>query len=230
LGSARERSLALSGDAKRQLWEQRKPKGKPKRYKAVMKQVVGMPFSGSLDQNIEREIVKDLVIASQRKFDDPGLYFSEQRKLLDQALNRMLAKLRTLIEPRVKIYLQSIAEQLLDVKTDLCWSATKNNCQNFCNSMVKSNIFGPLVNNTDDSSNANANSLYLISFVCPQEGYVKRPVKTKYDVPSGLTEEYLLKFRYGRHDEADIIDTLQEYWYDWGAFGRPLYKYQDLFP
>jgi hypothetical protein len=29
-------------------------------------------------------------------------------------------------------------------------------------------------------------------------------------VPNGLTEEYLLKFHYGRHDESDIIDTLAE--------------------
>ena len=46
----------------------------------------------------------------------------------------------------------------------------------------------------------------------------------------GLTEEYLLKFQYGRHDNSDIIDTLQEYWYDWGDFRDYLYIYQDVFP
>ena len=41
----------------------------------------------------------------------------------------------------------------------------------------------------------------------------------------------MLRFRFGRHDESDIIDTLQEYFYDWGAFGHHLYhNYQDLFP
>jgi len=50
-----------------------------------MKQVIGAPFSGLLNQQLELEIVNDLVNASRRKFDDPGLHFSEQRKLLDQA-------------------------------------------------------------------------------------------------------------------------------------------------
>ena len=46
-------------------------------------------------------------------------------------------------------------------------------------------------------------------------------------MPNGLTEEYLLKFRYGRHEESDAIDALQEYWV---AFGGPIYPYQALFP
>jgi hypothetical protein len=59
---------------------------------------------------------------------------------------------------------------------------------------------------------------------------VKERIKTKFDVPNGQIEEYLLKFRFGRHDDADIVDTLQEYWHDWGAFGGHIYKYQGLFP
>lgn len=69
------------------------------------------------------------------------------------------------------------------------------------------------MNGFGGSDGVDASSLYLMSFVCPQEGYVNPRVRTKFDVPSGLTEEYLLKFRYGRY-EADIIDTLQEYWHD----------------
>jgi hypothetical protein len=55
--------------------------------------------------------------------------------------------------------------------------------------------------------------------------------QSKRDVQYGLTEEYRMRFRnYGHHDESDIADTLFGYWYGWGAFGSPLYKYQDLFP
>ena len=72
--------------------------------------------------------------------------------------------------------------------------------------------------------------LYLMSFVCRPGAYVKQKTKSKFDVPNGLTEEYLLKFRYGRHDESDLIDTLAEYWYDWGNFEGPIYRYQDVFP
>lgn len=39
----------------------------------------------------------------------------------------------------------------------------------------------------------------------------KETVLSKYDVPNGVAEEYLLKFRYGCHGESDVIDALQEY-------------------
>ena len=69
-----------------------------------------------------------------------------------------------------------------------------------------------------------------MSFVCRPGAYVKAKTKSKFDVPNGLTEEYLFKFRYGRHDESDIIDSLAEYWYDWGSFESGIYPYQDVFP
>lgn len=85
--------------------------------------------------------------------------------------------------------------------------------------------------------------LYLLSFLVRAESYsFTEKTSSKHDVPNGLTEEYLLKFRFGRHDDSDIIDTLAEYWTDWaGLFssssisgrgegeGFP-YDYQDLFP
>jgi hypothetical protein len=92
------------------------------------------------------------------------------------------------------------------------------------------------------STSPHPQPLYLMSFVCRPGNYYKpdsdnkyeywnpSPVRSKYDVPCGLTEEYLLRFRYGQHSNSDIIDTQQEYWNDWGAFGGSLYKYQDLFP
>lgn len=197
-----------------------------------MKQVVGGAFSGLLDSRLEHEIISGLVSASKRRFDDPGLHTSEQRKLVDESLDWLLSKIKVLIASRVDVYLRSIASSLLDPATNLHWSATKNNCQDFCDALVSLDTFGALVSPTSismDDGNG-ASPLYLMSFVCRPAGSVHRPVKTKFDVPSGLTEEYLLKFRYGRHDDADIVDTLQEYWYDWGAFGGNLYQYQDLFP
>jgi hypothetical protein len=196
-----------------------------------MKQVVGAAFSGLLDQDLECGIISGLVTASKRSFDDPGLHASEQRKLLDESLDWLLPKIKVLIDSRVRVYLRNIASSLLDAGTNLHWSATKNNCQSFCDALVSIDKFGALVPPTSTSDSGEGTSpLYLVSFVCRPAGYVNRPVRTKFDVPSGLIEEYLLKFRYGRHDEADIVDTLQEYWHDWGAFGGNLYRYQDLFP
>jgi hypothetical protein len=192
-----------------------------------MKQVVGVPFTGALAREAEVDIVDDLLAASRCPFDDPGLSVSDRQTLLAGVLDPVLEKLKKVIGSRVKLYLQSIVERLLDRATKLGWSATANNCQRFCNSLIDPNLFEPLVNGP---RSAPEKPLYVMSFVCPDEGYLQRGVNTKYDVPSGLTEEYLLRFHFGRHDEADIIDANQEYWYDWGAFGGPLYKYQDLFP
>ncbi|KAI9768916.1 MAG: hypothetical protein M1840_004512 [Geoglossum simile] len=228
-----ERSLALSGDQKRTLWWRQALGGKPKRYKAAVKQVVGVAFSGLLDQQLEHDIVSGLIAASKRKFDDSGIHVSEQRKILNEVLEQLLSKIKVLIGSRVQVYLQTIASSLLNPHTILRWSATKNNCQNFCDALICQDTFGALmfpVSKAINDDGGTALPLYMMSFVCRPAGYVNRPVKTKFDVPSGLTEEYLLKFRYGRRDEADIVDTLQEYWYDWGAFGGNLYRYQDLFP
>ena len=187
-----------------------------------MKQIVGSPFTGLLPQDQELEIVRDILAASKEQFDNPGIPSSDQRAIIDACLGPILAKLKSLVQSRVTVYLDSIVSRLLSADTILTWSATKNNCQDFCNSLLDPAMFEPLVS---------PDSLYLMSFLCPDSGYLQPHPRSKYDVPSGLTEEYLLRFHFGRHDEADVIDALQEYWYDWGAFrGGPLYRFQPVFP
>ncbi|KAH7134603.1 hypothetical protein B0J13DRAFT_560762 [Dactylonectria estremocensis] len=230
LHSTPERNYAVDGSADRTLWQRKRQSESRKRYKAIMKQVVGAPFSGVLVQDKELEVVRDVLAACKQPFEDPGLPASDQIKLLDSALGPALDKLKALLGKRVRLYLESISKRLLDPDTKLTWSATGNNCQAFCNSIIDRNLFEPLVNGTMYKEDPEAYPLYSMSFVCPDEGYRQRGVRTKYDVPSGLTEEYLLRFHFGRHDEADIIDTYQEYWHDWGAFGGTLYRNQDLFP
>jgi len=105
---------------KRTLWEQSEIREKPpKRYKAAMKQVAGAPFSGLLDQNLERDIINALVNASQQRLGDPGLHITDQRRLLEQVLENLLSKLKLLMESRVSIYLESITKRLLDPQTSL---------------------------------------------------------------------------------------------------------------
>jgi uncharacterized membrane protein YgcG len=197
-----------------------------------MKQVVGSPFTGLSNAQLENDIIDGLISASRRSFDDPGLNASDREEYLKRLLNPLIDKLKALISSEVSIYLKTIVTRLLDPGTSLRWSATSNNCQNFCDSLLDWDTFGPLVAErlAGDSEDAPRNPLYIMSFLCRPAGYIRGQMKSKFDVPNGLTEEYLLKFRYGRHDEADIVDTLEEYWYDWGGFGKPLYKYQDLFP
>ncbi|TGJ84461.1 hypothetical protein E0Z10_g4333 [Xylaria hypoxylon] len=223
------RSLALSEDNTRLLWWQLRPPGRPKRFKSVMKQVIGSPFTSleSKDISLENSIIDKLISASHISFDDPGLSRQDYQKWMDKLILPIMADLKNLIKPRLHIYIHSITSRLLDAQTKLRWSPVSNNCQNFCDSILDLSIFGSLI---ASKYNHTQSPLYLISFACRPAGYNKPKIKSKFDVPQGLTEEYLLRFRYGRHDDSDIIDTLQEYWYDWGAFGKPLYRYQDLFP
>ena len=231
-----QRRLAIVEDEERNVWgqEQRHEVETRKRYKAVMKQVVGAPFTGLLssseDAEQQKRIIELLIEGSQQRFDDAGLHQKKRSSLLRDALKPVMERLKNLLGHRVKIYLSSVVYQLLNAKTSLRWSRTSNNCQTFCNNLIENSIFGSLTTGGGVEGPTSSSSLYLMSFVCPQEGYLKNRVRTKYDVPCGLTEEYLLKFHFGRHDEVDIIDDLQEYWYDWGAFGALLYKNQDLFP
>jgi len=191
-----------------------------------MKQIVGGAFCGFVNATLEQEIISDLISESQQDFDDPGLPIDQQKSLMEGALSRLYSKVELLLSSRVERILKILVLRLLDPDTDLHWDQQTNNCQNFCDALISSDTLGPLL----ATSKSDMEPLYLMSFVCRPGSYVHERVRTKYDVPNGQIEEYLLKFRFGRHDEADIVDTLQEYWHDWGAFGSHIYKYQGLFP
>jgi hypothetical protein len=227
-----EESLLLSDEDDRMLWSQKR-KREPKRYKCMMKQVVGGAFAGVFNPKLEEDII-DSLISESKVIPDPGLGYAVREKLLDSSIERLVSKLKDYIGSRVKIYLKSIADRLIDRSIELRWNFRTNNCQNFCDSLINRDLFGPLLpsSSTREGNNQvrNDSPPYILSFVCRPGSYTKGSVLSRYDVPNGLTEEYLLKFRYGRHEESDIIDMLQEYWYDWGAFGGPIYPYQDLFP
>jgi hypothetical protein len=224
-GRSIEYSLALNGDIKRSLHCQYRTDRKPKRYKAVMKQVVGGAFSGLSNEPLEEKIVDALLQESHRRFD---ISPSDEEAMLEQSTDKIVALLKRLIGPKIEVYLQNIASRLLNPGTNLHWNFHTNNCQTFCDSLLDQELFGSLL--APSFADRGMDPLYLMSFVSRPGSYDKDPIKTKFDVPSGLTEEYLLKFRYGRHEELDVIDTLQEYWHDWGAFGGHIYKYGDVFP
>ncbi|KIW99884.1 uncharacterized protein Z518_10812 [Rhinocladiella mackenziei CBS 650.93] len=231
---------AIAEDSRRTVWSQSHRQRGRKRYKAIMKQIIGVPFTGILDRKIEDSIVQTLIAGSDMPFDDPGLSLADQRKLIDSILLELMPKVKRLLESRVDVYLTSISQRLIHQDTKLRWSPTKNSCQSFCDAILNWDHFGqfipdnpppyPLSPGSQSQSQSRPHPLYLISFATRPSSYTRNKIATKFDVPSGLTEEYLLKFRYGRHEEADIIDTLHEYWFDFAAFGKHLYPNQTLFP
>ena len=181
-----------------------------------MKQTVGGPFQGVFPNVLEQEIVRDLISASQRYSEDPRLPKASWAKTLDAQVGILEMKIEQLISERVKIFLSRISEKLFDTHTRLKWSLTSNSCQDFCNTLLDWDFLGRFLGPSSPESNSPNEIAYLMSFVTRPGSYLREKVKSKFDVPNGLTEEYLLRFRRGRHDESDILDTLQEYWHDWG--------------
>ncbi|KAB2568772.1 hypothetical protein DBV05_g12549, partial [Lasiodiplodia theobromae] len=225
-----QRLIAISPSLPRTIYTQTKDKRAwvPKRIKAVMKQVIGSPFSGLSDGKKELQVIQELVRASQLKtLGDPSLSRAEQNKLVERILGHLLGRLKELFRDRLDTYLSDLTMKLFHPGTKIQWNARENNCQNFCDALINRRRLGLLI---DQNVGTKKPPLYLMSFVCRKEAYPVARVQTKLDVPSGLTEEYLLKFRFGLHQDSDIVDSLHEYWTDWGAFGTHLYPFQDLFP
>ncbi|KAK4206667.1 hypothetical protein QBC37DRAFT_434622 [Rhypophila decipiens] len=230
-----QHSLLLTGRTDRSLYSQQRPRT-PKRYKAMMKQVVGGAFCGFLDPQTEEHII-DALLEESSRIVDTGIPMTEKNACMDRCVSRIMLTLKNYLASRIEIYIHSIADRLLDPKVNLRWSFTDNNCQQFCDNIIDRDLFSslfaprtPTTPLTEPLAPDAPYPLYLMSFVCRPGAYVPERAWSKYDVPNGLTEEYLLKFRYGRHDESDMLDSLLEYFYDWGAFGGPIYPYQDLFP
>lgn len=214
-----QHALALSED--RTLYSQLQDQSKPKRYKTALKQVVGGLFTGLFSSEREDEIIQLVVSGSQKNLDDEEESPRNNKKLWNSVLEPILERLTKLLTPRINIMLQMVSQQLLNLDLKLRWNQRTNNCQNFCDNLINYDTYGNLVAASSITETLEDGPLYLMSFVCRPESYQKeRRVKTKYDVPSGLCEEYLLRFRYGFHLDSDIVDTLLEYWYDWGGFDR----------
>ena len=221
-------SLVIDGEDKAAWKQNRNPRrAERKRYKAIMKQVVGLPFSTLPDSGEERDIVKEVVEASASPpLHDAG---SQELQTYDAFLEGLLRKLRRVLGGRLETYLRSVVKRLLDPDTSLTWDPIANNCQTFCNSVLDRSLFKPLFGGPAKSGNGSS-PLYAISFVCPDEGYHQRIVRTKHDVAPGFTEEYLGNLYFGRHEESDLLDNCQEYWYDWAGLDKPICKHGELFP
>ncbi|RHZ43373.1 uncharacterized protein CDV56_101398 [Aspergillus thermomutatus] len=214
-------SLAVCGELERQLWRQ--PGIRPqklKRFQAILKQVVGTPFTGWPLSTAEHEIIELLVKASSDSA------YGTRSELQD--------KVKTFLSPWVSVYLRSIAGKLLDSKTTLAWDASTNNCQQFCDSLLDWQVFGPLLSEASilSSEKDPPQALYRVSFLC-RPGATQNPFShptTISDVPYGLTEEYIRRFHFGCYTGPDLIDSLHEYWFDWAGFKQHLYPHQNFFP
>lgn len=201
------------------------PKSRIRRLKACMKQVVGGLFSRHKTTEWESEsvVVKALVEQAEAYRPDYNKPRSDQKRLRSAA-EKVTKKLRKFIGPKVRQYLEIISRRLFDRELQLKMDFFTNNCQYFCDQLLQQTPFGSFLDG--DASG----SLFSMSFATRPGSYARDDVSSKWDIPFGMTEEYLLDFYLGKYNDSDIIDTLQEYWHDWGGFGRNLYQFQHLFP
>lgn len=201
------------------------PKSRIRRLKACMKQVVGGLFSRHKTSEWESESVIVKALAEQAEAYRPDqIKPRSDQKRLRSAAEKVTKKLRKFIGPKVRQYLEIISRRLFDHELQLKLDFFTNNCQYFCDQLLQQTPFGSFLDG--DASG----SLFSVSFATRPGSFAKDDVSSKWDVPFGMTEEYLLDFYLGKYNDSDIIDTLQEYWYDWGGFGRNLYQFQHLFP
>lgn len=199
-----------------------------------MKQVVGGAFCEIRDVSLEHELIKALARESQNCVYEPMKRQQYDDEKLESATTRIVQMLRRLLEGKVKLYLETIVRRLFDPLIPLKWDIRTNHCQKFCDSLLDYEVFGSFMATKEGCHECPpSDPLYLVSFLCQPGSYLPTMVrpKSKKMAPNGLTEEYLFRFyNHGNHDDSDIIDTLMNYWHDWGAFGRTLFPHQKLFP
>ncbi|KAF0639489.1 hypothetical protein FPSE5266_05980 [Fusarium pseudograminearum] len=218
--------LLLTGETDRLLCSQNRPRY-PKRYRAFMKQVVGGAFCDFFDSDVEEQLI-DAFMHECDHLDYDNLGSAAQEAVLNKSSERLLLLVKEYLGSRAQAHIISITNRLLDPDVQLQWNRQSNSCQAFCDNLIDRGLFGSLF--TSEAFDNKLQPFYLMSFVCRPGCDVPVRALSKYEVPNGLTEEYLLKFRYGRQGDSDIIDSLTEYWTDWGGFEGPIYPYQDLFP
>ncbi|KAI9376167.1 hypothetical protein BJX61DRAFT_539179 [Aspergillus egyptiacus] len=135
-------------------------------------------FSGAFSPELENSIVRDLVQGIQ--FDTEGLDSESQTAILDDIVWRLDKQVQTLIGSRVET------------------ARSQNGC--WILELRPQGLFGPFQDSPGQSRSACVRSLtrehplYLMSFVCRPDSYTTPEVHTKFDVPNGLTEAYLLEF------------------------------------
>lgn len=145
---------------------------------------------------------------------------TDPKSSLEEPLTRLMALVQPYLKPRIETYISSISSLLLNPATNFTIDPkTGKTHQSFIDSLLDQTLFGALF--APSTTTPSAGPLYLISFLTKLPETVA-PVtpKNKYQVPNGFVEEYILSLDHHGpgHLESDMIDTLSEYWTDWGAF------------
>ncbi|KAF8542587.1 hypothetical protein BDD12DRAFT_876048 [Trichophaea hybrida] len=123
----------------RKLWISEK-KAKPRRILAAIKQVCGGVFTG---QNVNWAEAEDVVLIlfmveaeTYAKGRRPTKSRRFNRDLLHKGVSKVFDAFRSYFSKEVTTYLKMFAERLAKT-VDLRWRRLSNNCQGFCNAMLR---------------------------------------------------------------------------------------------
>ncbi|KAL9127006.1 MAG: hypothetical protein Q9217_004041 [Psora testacea] len=175
----------------------------PRRVKTFLKQMVGDPFQSLSHPALERDLIRSLFSAAERYKDDPRRTTTAPIQSFKKEVETIEAGLKKLLDQTVASLIASLTSIQIDVESQLPEFLRHNA------SVGKVGSFLVL-------RSAISRLPTRHRFVAWPGSYLREKVVSKFDVPNGLTEEYLLKFHQGRHDDSDLVDKLQEFWHDWG--------------
>ena len=235
VSSTPDQALLVADDSQRTVFRQQRPP-QNRRYKGILKQVMGGAFCGFIDGKAEDELLEALIDASQRlsKADETQtLPVQVESQVRDSELDGIMAKLQDYMGSRIELYISTVAGFLRDLEVNIRWDRQSNDHQTFCHHLIDARLFGSLFGPSRIPravSGSASRRPYLISFFSQEREWDQVVAEQEQVAPNGHVEEYLIRLLKGRHEESDMIDSLLEYWYDFGAFQAPLYKYQDVFP
>ncbi|KAK1528248.1 hypothetical protein CPAR01_12806 [Colletotrichum paranaense] len=135
-----------------------------------------------------------------------------------------------------------------DVRSHLITAATKTTAKitrihedlPYGNAHMNRNVFGSFMvyprhckeKKHDGQASQVQYLMSLVSRIGCHDGFSTRVVPpSKATSANGHNEEFLLRFRrFAHHNNTDIVDSLVEYWTDWGGFRAPIFRHQGLFP
>jgi hypothetical protein len=175
---------------------------------------MGGLFSGHLLDwaGVEDELILKLISESEAYQERPAKSLAYNRKMLEQASERIIEIFKKNLYLEVQSYLRHFTSKIFDHRTNLSWNQFTNNCQAFCNALMGGKVFAATLTAVCPSSvRAGTQPRYLLSFLADTIGSI-------WDSSKFLTTPSGAYFREFHIDEDEI-----EYFQTWPTI--PFDKY-----
>ncbi|KAJ4349235.1 hypothetical protein N0V95_004771 [Ascochyta clinopodiicola] len=190
--------LVVSGDDSRELYSAEDKTLRKRRLNASITQVLGGLFSTHESTwRTTEETVIEMVLQAAKDYKPQMMLQQRQQQTasLLQVADHIVALLKNSIGRDVRHYLHLLLYQIPDRRFPLEWKLTSNNCQTFCDNLLRSflTVFPP---NIDKTASSPLTPNYLLSFTA------RFPALSDATFVASRLDSYFRAF----HRELDIID------------------------